>query len=104
MELRRDEKRRYLGYFRERVIEAVTFEQLRSKAGISALKEALNHKQAAELVVRNKARSSAMPLIVQAQRSRVAFKIVSDSEFVGDVAALVAARDAVDVPRVMAEE
>jgi uncharacterized protein YueI len=104
VELHRDEKRRYLGHFRERVIQAVTEKQLRTKDGIEAMKKALKHEAAAELVVRNKVRSTAMPLIVEAQRSGVDFTIVSNTEFIGDIVAAVVARDAVDVPRLMAEE
>lgn len=104
VELHRDEKRRYLGHFRERVIEAVTFDQLRTTKGMNAMKKALSHKQAAELLVRNKARTIAMPLIAEAQRLGVDFTIVSNPEFVGDIAVALVAREAVDVPRLMAEE
>lgn len=104
VELQRDEKRRYLGHFRERVIEAVTFSQLRTAKGINAMKEALKHDKAAELVVQNKARSAAMPLIVEAQRLGIDFTIVSDPQFVGEIAVALVAREAVDVPRLMAEE
>jgi uncharacterized protein YueI len=104
VELQRDEKRRYLGHFRERVIQAVTFDQLRTAKGLNAMKQALKHHKAAELVVRNKARTQAMPLIVEAQRLGVDFTVVSNPQFIGDVAVALVAREAVDVPRLMSEE
>jgi uncharacterized protein YueI len=103
VELQRDEKRRYLGHFRERVIQAVTLKQLRTAKGMRAMKEALSHGKAAELVVRNMARTAAMPLIVEAQRLGIDFTIVGNPEFIGDVAVALVAREAVDVPRLMSE-
>ena len=62
------------------------------------MKEALSHGKAAELVVRNMARTAAMPLIVEAQRLGIDFTIVGNPEFIGDVAVALVAREAVDVP------
>ncbi len=104
VELRRDEKRRYLGFFRERVIQAVTFNQLRTKQGMEVMVKALKDKRAVELVIHQNARGTAMPLIIEAQRKGLDFTIVSDPKFIGDVAVVLAARDAVDVPQVMAEK
>ena len=66
--------------------------------------KALEDKRGVELVIHQDARGTAMPLIVKAQRKGLDFTIVSDSKFIGDVAVVLVARDAVDVPRVMAEE
>lgn len=102
-ELRPDEKRRYLGFFRERVIEAVTFDQLRTKAGLKVMMEALKDPRAVELLIRQEARGTAMPLIVEARR-QVDFTIVSDPNFVGEVAAALVAADAVDIAELYAEK
>ena len=103
-ELRPEEKRRYLGSFRERVIQAVTFEQLRTKAGLQVMVEALQDPRGVELLIHDAARGTAMPLIAEARRRGVDFTIVSNTDFVGDVAAALVAADAVDIPELYAEE
>ena len=70
-ELRPEEKRRYLGSFRERVIQAVTFEQLRTKAGLQVMVEALQDPRGVELLIHDAARGTAMPLIAEARRRGV---------------------------------
>jgi uncharacterized protein YueI len=103
-ELKPDEKRRYLGSFRERVIQAVTFDQLRTQAGLTVMKEALQDPRAVELLIHEQARGPAMPLIVEARRRGVDFTIVSNPDFVGEIAAALVAADAVDVERLYAEQ
>lgn len=103
-ELRPGEKRRFLGFFRERVIQAVTFRQIRTKEGMNAMQKALEDKRGIELVIHQEARGAAMPLIVQARRKGLDFTIVSNPNFLGEVAVLLVAKDAVDVPKLMAEE
>ena len=102
-ELRPDEKRRFLGFFRERVIEAVTFGQIRTKEGREAITTALKDSRAARLVIHQEARSRSMALITEAQKKGVPFTVVSDPTFRGEVAVLVAANDAADVPRLKSE-
>lgn len=102
-ELRPDEKRQFLGFFRERVIEAVTFEQLRSNGGLRAIGQALKSRHAHELVIHNRVRMQAMPLIMQAQREKIDFTIVTDSKFSGDIAVAVVAKTAVEVDKLFAE-
>ncbi|NMA60521.1 MAG: YueI family protein [Firmicutes bacterium] len=102
-ELRPDEKRRYLGFFRERVIQAVTYDQIRTKEGLGVMLEALKDKRGIELVIHQDARGAAMPLIVQAKRQGLDFTIVSNPNFIGEVAVVLVAKDAVDVAQVWAE-
>lgn len=102
-QLRPDEKRRFLGFFRERVIEAVTFDQIRTKEGLKVMSNALKDPRGIELVIHQEARGAAMPLIVEARRRGLDFTIVSNPRFTGEVAVLLAARDAVDVPTLYAE-
>lgn len=103
-ELRPDEKRRFLGFFRERVIEAVTVQQIRTKEGLQAMKKALQDPRGVELVIHQDVRSAAMPLILEAQKKGLDFTIVGDPNFIGDVAVLLAAKDAVDIPRLTSEK
>lgn len=102
-ELRPEEKRRYLGSFRERVLQAVTFDQLRTREGIKAMTDALKDPRAVELLIHEQARGTAMPLIVEARRRGVDFTIVSNPDFVGNIAAALVAADAVDAAELYAE-
>ena len=102
-ELRPDEKRRYLGFFRERVIQAVTFKQIKTKAGLEAMKKALEDPRGIELLVHQDVRGVAMPLIVLARRQGLDFTLVSNPKFKGGVAVALVAKDAVDIPQVMSE-
>ncbi|NLM42201.1 MAG: YueI family protein [Firmicutes bacterium] len=102
-ELRPEEKRRYLGSFRERVLQAVTFDQLRTREGIKVMTDALKDPRAVELLIHEQARGTAMPLIVEARRRGVDFTIVSNPDFVGNIAAALVAADAVDAAELYAE-
>ncbi|HHT69213.1 MAG TPA: YueI family protein [Firmicutes bacterium] len=103
-QLRPDEKRRYLGFFRERVIQAVTFEQIQTAEGMKVMEEALGDSRGVELVIHKRARTRAMPLVVQARKQGLDFTIVSNPNLQGDVAVLLVARDAVDVPVLYSEQ
>ena len=103
-QLRREEKRRFLGFFRERVLQAVTFEQLRSSVGKNAMEEAIRDDRADELVIHSKASSQTMPFIKQAQQKGLDFTLTSNPNFHGGTAAVVVAAGAIDVATVLAEE
>lgn len=103
-QLKADERRRHLGFFRERVIEAVTFDQIKSKAGLSAVKNALKDNRADELVVHSRARLVAMSCIAEARKYGVGFTITSDPKLVGKIAVIVAAKTAVTVDGLLADQ
>mgnify|MGYP000918746595 FL=1 len=103
-QLRPDEKRRFLGFFRERVIQAVTFDQMRSSAGLKVMTEVLGDPRGVELVIHKRARVHAMPLIVEARKKGLDFTIVSNPKLVGEVAVQLVAKDAVDVPVLYSEQ
>lgn len=102
-ELRPDEKRRYLGFFRERVIQAVTFEQVRTKEGMQVMTDSLGDARGVELLIHQEARGTAMPLVVQARRKGLDFTIVANPNLIGDVAVALVAKDAVDIPVLWSE-
>lgn len=102
-ELRPGEKRRFLGFFRERIIQAVTFDQIKTKAGLNVMAKALGDRRAVELVIHQDARSAAMSLIIQAKRKGLDFTIVANPNFIGEVGAVLVAKDAVDVEEVWSE-
>lgn len=103
-QLRPDEKRQFLGFFRERVIQAVTFQQIQTADGLKIMEEALGDPRGVELVIHKKARTRAMPLIVQARKKNLDFTIVYNPNLRGEVAVLLVARDAVDVPVLYSEQ
>ena len=103
-QLRPDEKRRFLGFFKERVIQAVTFKQIQTAEGLQVMEEALRDSRGVELVIHKKARTRAMPLIVQARKQGLDFTIVSNPNLQGEVAVILVAKDAVDVPTLYSEQ
>ncbi len=103
-ELKREEKMRYLGFFRERIVEAVTFRQLGCEAAKNALLKAIHDPRSAELVVHQRVSSLVMPYLLVARKKGVDFTIAANPKFIGDVAVLIAAREAVDVPTLFSEQ
>lgn len=103
-ELRKRERQHYLGHFRERILEAVTWNQLKTDKGKSHIKKALTDPRAYELVIHSRARSQAMPLIREAQSNDVDFTVVNNSQLKGPIVVAVAAKQAVDVKRLHADE
>jgi uncharacterized protein YueI len=103
-QLRPDERRRFLGFFRERVIQAVTFKQFLTDEGFKVMEEVLSDPRGVELVIHQKARSRAMPLIAQARKEGLDFTIVSNPNLRGEVAVILVAKDAVDVPVLYSEK
>jgi uncharacterized protein YueI len=103
-ELKPDEKRRFLGFFRERVIQAVTFRQILAAKGLQVMEDAMKDPRGVELVIHKRARTRAMPLVVQARKQGLDFTIVSNPNLQGEVAVLLVARDAVDIPVLYSEQ
>ncbi len=103
-ELRKHERLHYLGHFRERILEAITWEQLKTDKGKSHIKKALDDQRAYELVIHSRARSQAMPLIREAQSKGIDFTVVNNSQLKGPIVVAVAAQQAVDVKRLHADE
>lgn len=102
-ELHREQKRRFLGFFRERVIQAIRFDQLQEK-GLKTMNNALADSRAVELVIHQNARSAALPLITEARRKGLDFTVVSNPDFTGEIAVVLVADHAVDTPLLEAEE
>lgn len=87
------------------MIEAVTFDQIRTKEGLRIMTEALRDPRGIELVIHQDVRVAAMPLVLEAQKKGLDFTIVGgDPQFSGEVAVLLVARDAVDVSRLASEK
>lgn len=96
VEFKKEERLSYLGFFRDRIIEAVTFNQLRDEQGRKAIMQALKDGRAHELVVHNRARMAAMPLISAARQAGVDFTIATNPQFKGKVALIVVAKNGIE--------
>ncbi len=97
-ELRRREKQLLLGQFRERVIKALTFEQVEETGTYPEIQQAIKHPQAQKLVVSRKADlDAAAEYIKLARQHNLSFSTVDNPDFRGDVGLVVAAGDAVDI-------
>lgn len=103
-ELRKGEKRRYLGNFRERVLKALTFDQILEKGTYPEVEEALKDKRARKLVISRKVDlNAARDYINLARKKGLTFVTVDSPEFIGDIGLVVVADDAVDVEDIMVE-
>lgn len=104
-ELRRGEKRRYLGNFRERILKVLTFDQIIEKGTYSEIEEALMDKRARKLVISRKVDlNTAREYIDIARRNGVSFVTVDSPEFIGDIGLVVVADDAVDIEDILVEK
>lgn len=100
-ELKREERQRLLGQFRERVIKVLTFKQIAEPGIYAEIKDAVAHPQARRLIISRKADlSGAAKYIRLARRQNMAFTTVDLPEFKGPVGLVVAADEAVDAANI----
>lgn len=97
-ELKKDEKNRFLGEFRERVIKYLTFSQIQEDVIYPEILEAVRHPQAARLIIdRDVEIDQAHKYIEKARKHNLAFKRVHSPSFKGDTALVVVGNRAVNV-------
>ncbi|MGI6225636.1 MAG: YueI family protein [Peptococcales bacterium] len=97
-ELKRDEKNAHLGYFRERVIKALTKKQVEEPGTYKEILEAIKDPRAKRLVVTNDVKLSfAMDYINLAQKNNLEFTLVNGQNFTGEIGLVVVSDSAVDV-------
>jgi uncharacterized protein YueI len=98
-ELKREERLRYLGEFRERVLKALTFDQIAEPGTYPEIEEALKDKRARKLVVSQKAKlDEAREYIRLARACGLQFTMVNNPDLRGDIGLVVVSDDAVDEP------
>ncbi|HOC06475.1 MAG: YueI family protein [Bacillota bacterium] len=96
-ELKREERRYYLGQFRERVIKVLTLEQIAEPGVYPEIQEAMAHPMARRVLISRRAVLSAAQKYVQlARKYHLEFTIVDSPEYSGPVGLVVAAGKAVD--------
>lgn len=102
LELKKDEKAKFLGQFKERVLKALTFEQV-EKAGVyPEVVEAIKDKRADKLIInRNVNNQAAKEYINLSRECNLSFKRVQSPEFVGDIGLVVASNQAVKVDDIL---
>mgnify|MGYP001350325258 CR=1 len=98
-ELRPEEKKRYLGEFRERVVLALSQKQVRSPDIPRQVEEALDRWPDVTIVLNGKMEYAALSKYIRLANERgVPYRKVHDQEHETDVGLVLAAPTAVDVP------
>lgn len=99
-ELKKDEKIRFLGEFKERVIRYLYYDQVIKQGTYPEILEAIKHPRAEKLVIdRNVDLDKAHDYIQLARRHNLSFKRIDSPELKGDIALVVAGNEAVDVDK-----
>ncbi len=103
-QLRREEKRRFLGEFRERVIRALTLEQVHEEGVYPEIMESINDPRADKLVVSSRADLyRAREYILLAQEHGLSFTTVDSPEHRGEIGLIVVSNSAVDEEEIMVD-
>ena len=99
-ELKKDEKRRYLGEFEERVIKYLTYDQVKEDVIYPQILEAIKNSKAKKLIIdREVDIEEANEYIDLARENDLSFKRVHSPEFRGDVALVVVSDKAISVKK-----
>lgn len=96
-EIKKEEKNRFLGEYKERVIRYLTLDQVQEPGVYPEIIKAMNSAEAKKLIIdRNVDIESAHDYIKLAREENLVFKRVDSPEFKGDVALIVASDRAVN--------
>lgn len=97
-ELKKREKNRYLGEYKERVIKYLTYQQVVEVGTYPEILSAIRHSAAKKLIIDRKVNlRSAHDYIKLARDNNLQFKRISSPELVGDIALVVVSDQAVEV-------
>ncbi|HOB35332.1 MAG: YueI family protein [Firmicutes bacterium] len=97
-QLKREERQRYLGQFRERVIKVLTVEQINEPGIYEEIRAAMAHPKARKLLISSRADlAEAAEYIRLARQHNLSFTVVNLPEYKGPIGLVVAADEAVDV-------
>ncbi|PRX35755.1 uncharacterized protein YueI [Orenia metallireducens] len=96
-ELKKGEKNRFLGEFRERVLKALTFEQVEEPGTYPEVLEAIKNNEAKKLIINRKVdMDRAKDYIRLAREHDLSFKKVDSPDFKGDIGLVVVSDHAVN--------
>lgn len=97
-ELKKEEKRKFLGTFRERVLKVLTKSQIVERGTYKEIADALKDKRAKKLIITNHVKmSEAMEYIILAKENNVRFTVVDGDHYQGEIGLVIASDTAVDV-------
>lgn len=103
IELKKGEKRRLLGQFRERVIKVLTKEQLTENWYYVDIFEAIKDQRSSKVIVKSSYRRSAQKYTAYAVKYNKQVVISDNPEYIGDIVLVVAADDAVEIDNIKVE-
>lgn len=96
-EIKKEEKIRYLGLFRENVVKGLTFQEIQDAAGVFYFKLALKEPHVDKVVIRQDIlEEKRRQLIAITTEKNLDFKVVSSEDFIGDLAVVLASNKAVN--------
>lgn len=96
-ELKREEKKIYLGCFRERILKALTKKQVMEPGVYKEILDAIRDKRAKRLVISSAVQLTfAMDYINLAKNNGVEFTLVNGDDYSGDIGLVVVSDTAVD--------
>ena len=100
-EIKKDEKNRFLGEFKERVIRYLTYEQVVEPGTYSEILDAINHPQADKLIIDREVNDErARDYIDLALKNGLEFKRIDSPNFKGDVGLVVVSGGAVKTDKI----
>ena len=90
------EKNLFLGEYKERVIKALTFEEIKEKGIYYEIEKALEDKDVDKMVISRHADFNDIKKYIEiAKQKRVPYKMIDNLVFVGQIALVVVAKDAI---------
>ncbi|MBM7622902.1 YueI family protein [Sporohalobacter salinus] len=96
-ELKKGEKRRFLGEFKERVIKTLTFSQIEEPGVYPEILEAIRDSKAKKLIINRQVNmKAAKEYIDLARKNKLSFKKVESDEFKGNIGLVVVSDKAVN--------
>lgn len=101
-ELKHDEKMNFLGHFRERVLKAITIEQVKEKGIYQEIETSLQDPRADEMVINGIVGVDAIlkyEKVAHSYQKKVT--TIHDSQLKGDIGLVVVGKDALDIKDIM---
>ncbi|WZL73620.1 YueI family protein [Clostridiaceae bacterium 35-E11] len=104
-ELKRDEKRHWLGEFRERVVFALTYDQIYRKEAVKIVEEKCKDNRVDKIIVSNKVNQTISGKYMDvAHTYHKDYKTIDLQEEKGEIALVLASQDAVNEKQVLLEK
>jgi len=90
------EKNLFLGEYKERIIKALTFDEIREKGIYYEIEKALENKEVAKMVISRHANFDDIKKYIEiAKRKKIPYKMIDNLLYEGQIALVVVAKDAI---------